>query len=127
MRFVLAALMALHGLAHLVGFAGSWQLAPAKEIPYKTTVFAGHVQLGDTGIRVMGVLWLLTAVAFVAAGVGAAFATEWWVRVAMVVTCVSLAMTIVEWPEARIGLFVNLAILAALLWMFRPDLLAARA
>ena len=27
MRFALAALMALHGIAHLVGFASSWQLA----------------------------------------------------------------------------------------------------
>ena len=119
MRFVLAALMALHGVAHLVGFAGAWQIAPAKEIPYKTTVFAGHVHLGNGGIRVMGVLWLFAAIAFVVAAAGAVLGTTWWVRTAGVVTAVSLAMTIVEWPEARLGLVVNLAILAALFLLFR--------
>ena len=127
MRFILAALMALHGVAHLVGFAGAWQLAPAKEIPYKTTVLAGHVQLGDTGIRVMGILWLVAALVFIAAAVGAASDATWWIRVALVVTCVSLAMTIVEWPEARIGLFVNLAILAALFWLLQSRMLGVTA
>jgi hypothetical protein len=45
---VLGVLIALHGLAHLVGFA-----AP----------LAGRLDLGDAGIRVVGVLWLLLAVA----------------------------------------------------------------
>ena len=114
MRFALTALMALHGVAHLVGFAGAWQLAPAKELPYKTTVLAGRVQLGDAGIRVMGVLWLVAALAFVATAGGAALNATWWGRAALVVALASLALTIVEWPEARIGLFVNLAILGAL-------------
>ena len=122
MRIVLAALMAMHGVAHLVGFAGAWQLAPAKEIPYKTTVLAGHVQLGDMGIRVMGVLWLLVAMAFVAAAGGAVLNSRWWANTALIVTAVSLAMTIVEWPEARFGFVVNVAILAALLMLFRPEL-----
>jgi hypothetical protein len=122
MRLVLAALMAMHGVAHLVGFAGAWQLAPAKEIPYKTTVLAGHAQLGDVGIRVMGILWLLAALAFIAAAGGAVFNARWWINAALIVTAVSLAMTIVEWPEARLGLVVNVAILAALLLLFRPGL-----
>jgi hypothetical protein len=123
MRFVLAALMALHGVAHLVGFAGAWQLAPAKEIPYKTTVLAGHVQLGDAGIRVMGVLWLVAALAFVVTAGGAALNAPWWTRGAVIAALASLVLTMVEWPEARIGLFVNLAILGVLLVMFRVPIL----
>ena len=122
MRLILAGLMTLHGIAHLVGFAGAWQLAPAKEIPYKTTVLGGHLQLGDTGIRVMGVLWLFAAVAFVVAAGGAVFNVRWWTNAALIVTAVSLAMTIIEWPEARFGFVVNVAILAALLLLFRPTL-----
>ena len=91
MRLILAGLMTLHGIAHLVGFAGAWQLAPAKEIPYKTTVLGGHLQLGDTGIRVMGVLWLFAAVAFVVAAGGAVFNVRWWTNAALIVTAVSLA------------------------------------
>ena len=122
MRLILAGLMALHGIAHLVGFAGAWQLAPAKEIPYKTTVFGGHWQLGDAGIRVMGVLWLFAALAFIVTAGGAVYNTRWWTNAALIVTAVSLAMTIVEWPEARFGLVVNVGILAALLLLFRPAL-----
>ena len=125
MRLILAALLTLHGVAHLVGFAGAWQLAPAKEIPYKTTVFAGQVHLGDIGIRVMGILWLLAALAFVAAAGGAVFNTPCWIRTALFVTCISLAMTIVEWPQARIGLFVNLAILGGLFLLY-PSALGVR-
>ena len=122
MRIILAGLMTLHGIAHLVGFAGAWQLAPAREIPYKTTVLGGHLHLGDIGIRVMGVLWLFAAVAFVVAAGGAVFNARWWTNAALIVTAVSLAMTIVEWPEARFGLVVNVAIIAALLLLFRPTL-----
>ena len=122
MRLILAGLMTLHGIAHLVGFAGAWQLAPAKEIPSKTTVLGGHLQLGDTGIRVMGVLWLFAAVEFVVAAGGAVFNVRWWTNAALIVTAVSLAMTIIEWPEARFGFVVNVAILAALLLLFRPTL-----
>lgn len=122
MRLILAGLMALHGIAHLVGFAGAWQLAPAKEIPYKTTVLGGHWQLGDAGIRIMGVLWLFAALAFIVAAGGAVYNARWWINAALIVTAVSLVMTIIEWPEARFGLVVNVGILAALLLLFRPAL-----
>ena len=111
MRLALAALMILHGVAHLVGFAGSWQLG---DVPYKTTVLGGRVELGATGIRATGVLWLAAAMAFVVVGGGAALNSGWWTKAALYVTLASLALTIIEFPEAKIGLVVNLAILVAL-------------
>ena len=111
MRFALAALMILHGVAHLVGFAGSWHVG---DLPYKTTVLAGRVDLGDAGIRVTGILWLAAAVAFVIAGAGTALSYSWWPKAALLVTLASLALTIIEFPEAKIGLVVNLVILAVL-------------
>jgi hypothetical protein len=116
MRFVLVALMAVHGMAHLVGFVGSWNLGPpSPAMPYKTTVLAGHVNLGDVGIRAVGLLWLVAAMAFVITAVGAAVNAEWWMRAAMVVTLGSLALTVLEWPQARVGFYVDIAILGALL------------
>jgi hypothetical protein len=114
MRIALAVLLALHGIAHMVGFIGSWHLNPAAGIPYKTTLLAGHVDVGDVGIRSMGILWLLAAIAFLVAAAGTALGTQWWVKTVAVVATVSLALTVLQWPEARIGLFVNLAILGAL-------------
>ena len=67
MRFVLALLLVAHGVAHLVGFVSSWKLATLAELPYKTTVFSGRVDVGDAGIRMMGALWLLAALAFLVA------------------------------------------------------------
>ena len=119
MRIVLAALMALHGIAHLVGFAGAWQLAASGGIPYKTTVLAGRVDLGDVGIRAVGLLWVVAALAFVTVALGAAFDTAWWTKAAVIVAVGSLALTMLELPEARIGLVVNLALIATLLLVAR--------
>lgn len=116
MRFVLAILMLMHGVAHLVGFVGAWRLAPASPaMPYKTTLLAGHVEVGDAGIRAVGLLWLAAAIAFMVAAVGAAVDASWWVGAATLVTLGSLLLTVLEWPLARVGLYVNLAILLALL------------
>jgi hypothetical protein len=53
MRFALAAIVGVHGVAHLVGFVSSWRLATLPELPYKTTTFAGRFEVGDAGICVV--------------------------------------------------------------------------
>jgi len=121
MRIALAILMALHGVAHLVGFAGAWSLAP-EGVPYKTTVLAGHVDLGDVGIRAVGLLWLATAAAFLFAGLAAVRGTAWWPQLALGVAAVSLLLSATEWPEARIGVAINALIITALIaarWLGR--------
>lgn len=115
MRVTLAILMFLHGLAHLVGFVGSWRLVESAELPYKTTVLAGRVDLGDGGVRVMGVLWLAAAIMFCVVAVGALTHRTWWPAAATSVALVSLALSAVAWPEARVGVPVNLAILASIM------------
>ncbi|HEU4697836.1 MAG TPA: hypothetical protein VFS40_01510 [Gemmatimonadales bacterium] len=115
MRIALAVLMLLHGLAHLPGVVGSWRLAPLEGMPYKTTLLAGHVDVGDAGMRVMGLVWLLTALGFVASAAGAFADRSWWTSAAVALALVSLTVSALEWPAARIGVFVNLALLAALL------------
>jgi len=116
MRFVLAFFLLAHGVAHLVGFVSSWKLATLAELPYKTTVFAGRVDVGDAGIRVMGVLWLLAALAFLVAAFAVATETGWAVRVTLAAVTASLILCVVGWPDARIGVAVNvgLALLLAI-------------
>lgn len=114
MRFALAVLFALHGIAHLVGFAGSWQLAASGELPYKTTVLNGRIDLGDAGIRMFGLLWVAAAIAFVMAAAGILLEADWWVRLAAIVAAGSLVLTVLEWPAARVGLYLNVIILAVL-------------
>ena len=114
MRLALALLMGLHGITHLAGFAGSFHLTAAADLPYKTTILGGRVDLGG-GIRLMGILWLALSAVFVVIAAGTALNTTWWASAAGVAATISLVMTLLEMPQARIGMLVNLAILAALL------------
>ena len=115
MRWALAGLFVLHGVAHLVGFVAPWQLAQLDEVPYRTTVLGGTIDLGDSGIRVVGVLWLLVTLAFVAAAIGLLADRAWWRALALSVSTLSIALCALQWPESRVGVIVNAGILGVLL------------
>jgi hypothetical protein len=107
MRFVLAFVLLAHGVAHLVGFVSSWKLATLAELPYKTTIFSGRVDVGDPGIRMMGVLWLLAALAFLVAAIAVATEAGWAVQFTFAAAIASLMLCLVGWPDARVGVAVN--------------------
>ena len=114
MRLAFAALLAVHGIAHLVGFVVPWRVASLAGMPYRTTILAGKVDVGDTMIRVFGVLWLLTALALLGAAGGWIVHARWAPLFTAGVLLLSLVLCAIEWPDARIGLFINIALLAAL-------------
>lgn len=114
MRWLFAFVLVAHGVAHLVGFVSSWKLATLPELPYKTAVFAGRIDVGDAGIRVMGALWLLTAVAFLIAANAVVIATDWAGRFTLAAVIASLMLCVVGWPDARIGVAVNVGLLLLL-------------
>ena len=64
MRFIIAMVLFVHGFAHTVGFVVPWKIASLDEAPYKTTLLRGTIDVGHWGIRVVGTLWLLAALAF---------------------------------------------------------------
>ena len=109
MHIAFALFLFAHGVAHLVGFSAAWALSPAK-IPHLTTVVGGRFQVGESGIRVVGVLWVIAAVAFAVVAVGAALNTGWWPRAAVPVAMGSLGLCVLGWPEAKIGVALNLGI-----------------
>lgn len=116
MRVALAMLMAIHGIAHTAGFAESWRLAPASGVPYRTTVFGGRVDLGDSGIRTIGVLWLGVAIAFLCVAAATVLDTWWWRPAAVAAASASIALTFLELPQARLGTLINVIILVLLLF-----------
>lgn len=115
MRLALALLFLVHGMAHLPGFAVAWRLATTGDLPYRTTLLGGRLDIGDAGIRVMGLLWLAAALGFAAAAALTWRDSPVWPTVALVATLASLVLSGLAWPDSRIGVFVNLAILAVLL------------
>lgn len=115
MRFAIAAVLAAHGIAHLVGFVSSWRIAELAELPYKTTIVGGRLDVGDVGARLVGLLWLIAALMFIAAAAGVAMQAQWAARLTAFVVAVSLALCVAGWPDARLGVPVNLALVALLL------------
>lgn len=113
MNYLVAALLAAHGFAHLVGFLVSWRLMESAEVPYRTTIFDGAIDLADGGIRVYGVIWLILAGAFCASAMALLSGTASWLRAVMTLAVVSLVLCAAGWPETRFGVLVNAAILAA--------------
>ena len=114
MKVLLFALLVAHGVAHFVGFAVPWRLIASSDMPYKTTILAGRLDLGVSGIQAMGVLWLIVGLATMFAG--AAWLLSWtnaalWTLAALIA---SVVLCLAEWPLTRIGLAVNVVALIAL-------------
>ena len=117
MRIFLATLIILHGFAHVVGFAGAFRLS--SDMPYKTTLLSGRVDVGDVGIRAVGALWLLAAIAFVLIGLAGYTNQEWWMKAGISLAAVSLLLCMTELPEARIGMAINTIIIIGMIGAYR--------
>jgi hypothetical protein len=63
MRIIFSIFLFLHGIAHLVGFLVPWQIVKMDDMPYKTTLFLDKINIGDISIRIIGIIWLLIALA----------------------------------------------------------------
>jgi hypothetical protein len=59
-------------------------------------------------------LWLIAAVGFCVAGVGLAAGSAWWRPLAVGVAAGSLLLSLAEWPAARVGVAIDLALLVGL-------------
>lgn len=123
MRFLVAFLLVAHGIAHMVGFAVASKLGHFPELPYKTTLLAGTVDIGDTGMRFMAMAWALLAVTFAVAAAGLALRQPWWTLAAWSAIGASALVCLLNWPEARIGLALNgfLGLLLFLLGRLMPS------
>lgn len=116
MRIALAIFFVLHGIAHGVGFVVPWKLMEGEEMTYSTTLLAGTVDVGDVGIRAVGgLLWLATGLAFVVTGAGTWVMKFWWVPAATTAAVASLVLSILGWPEARVGVVLNILVIGLLL------------
>jgi hypothetical protein len=114
MRGVLAALLLVHGFAHTVGFVVPWRLVTTTDVPYRTTLLGGVVDVGDAGIRAIGLLWLTLAVACVVVAGGLLAGASWWFRALLPLLAISSLLCALQWSDARLGLLANAVILALL-------------
>jgi hypothetical protein len=118
-RRAAAIVLALHGLVHLIGFVVPWRLAEVEGFAYRTTVLDGAIELGETGVLVIGLAWLAVAVGFIAAAVGIWGARAWAVPLVGVLAAASLAICVLGLPETVAGLVLDIVILGAVAWAMR--------
>jgi hypothetical protein len=108
MRIVLGTFLLLHGLAHIAGFLKAWA-------PTRTTIIGNRIDLGVTWIKVVGLAWVVMAFAFGGAAIGAFAGVAAWPTFALAIAGASLTLCVLQLPETKFGVALNLALIAALL------------
>jgi hypothetical protein len=113
------AVLAIHGLIHVLGTVVYLRVAEIDGFAFKTTLLAGRVDLGEPGIRVFGALWILPAAGFLVSAVGLWFGWWWWLPAVVASIVVSVILTTADWNVAFAGAIADIAILVLLLFAGR--------
>lgn len=114
MKFVIMALLTVHGLIHAIGFAGAWGLAEIKGVsPVPTDIVAA--QATDPIVRVLGLVWLLALAAFLVAAYLLLVNSPAWRPLALAAVLVSMVPVALWWQDAFLGALVNTLVVAAVL------------
>jgi hypothetical protein len=132
LSFIFGIFIVLHGLVHLLYFGQSarlFELRPSMIWPDGS--WACSRILGDEATRTLAsISYVLSAIGFVAGGIGILVRQAWWRPVVVASAAFSAVMIILFWDgemqmlddKGGIGLLINLAILAALLVLQWPHL-----
>jgi hypothetical protein len=113
LQIAAGAVVAAHGLIHLIGFVGPWGISSVEGFAYRTTALGGAIALGDTGARAIGIVWLACAVGFVVAGFGIWRRAPWALPLTAALAVVSIVVCVLGLPETSAGIVVNAVILGA--------------
>jgi hypothetical protein len=113
--YVAIVIVVLHGLIHLLGFVAYWPLGEIAELPYKTTLLDGRFHLGQTGMRLFSVFWLLAAVGLVGSAISLVADRSWWLPLMLAAVLVSLVITVLDSSNAFRGALLSLVMLVPLL------------
>lgn len=115
LQVIFGIFLILHGLVHLLWFVVPWQITEVDGLPYSTTIIAGRIDLGGSGIRFVGLLWILGTIAFVAAGIGLLLSAPWWWALTIGAAIYSLFLCLLGWSESKWGALINVIISAVLI------------
>jgi len=105
MIVVFASFLAIHGLIHLLGFAKAFGLA---RLPQLTQPIGPLV----------GLLWLMAALLFLAAAASIFVWPRWWWGLGVCAVGASMVVIVPSWTDARFGALANLVALAGVAFGF---------
>lgn len=114
-RLLAAAIVSLHGVIHVLGFLSTWQIGDLTTTLSSTPIYPSGLAADSPLTLVLGVLWLVTMAAFLAAAIGVVLGASWWKSMAMSAAFVSLALCLAWWNDAWFGAFVDIAVVIGVL------------
>ena len=100
-RWVLVAVLTIHGRLHLLGVVKGFGWAQVAQLTHPVGAAAGSLWL-------IAALTVLACAAFLAAGAG-----TWWWALALFAAAVSQAAVVTSWDDARAGTIVNVVLVIA--------------
>ncbi|MDJ1434572.1 ABC transporter permease [Halostagnicola sp. A-GB9-2] len=111
--------LTIHGLIHFLGIGAYFEVIQMADLPYKTTLLGGAIDVGDTGIRIFAVLTAVAGIGFIVSAVGLVSDWRYWRPLLVAITVFSLILTTLDWTVASMGTLANLTILAVLFVQLR--------
>lgn len=108
---LVAGFFVLHALAHLVGIKDIWGVGAEAG---NTSTYLTGLDPHSPAYVALGAVWLAACLLFVGAAAGIVLRRSWWLPVAFAAAGLSLAVCVLWFDAAIVGLVVNAVILAAL-------------
>lgn len=116
MKYLLVALLIIHGLIHLLGFVKAFDLAQPAQLQAPIT-------------RPLGILWLAAALLLVVSGGMCLLGARWWWLPAALGVILSQLLIISAWSDAKAGTVANVLLLLPIVvaalhgapWNFRAQ------
>ncbi len=104
-RIFFTAVIALHGIIHLIGFSKEWKLGPAGGQFSKTLV-----PFSENGSKIAGLLWLAACIFMIASAYLFFVKAEWYWIPAFAGLIVSQTLIVLYWHDAKYGTIVNVIV-----------------
>ena len=105
LKFVIPAILMLHGLIHLLGFLKAFQLGNIAQLTYDVP-------------KPLGLLWLMTGLVFVLAFFLNIQESDIWAHVTIGAVVLSQILISTSWEDAKFGSLANMILLGASLTWF---------
>jgi hypothetical protein len=114
MRIAFAVFLFVHGFAHVVGFLTATGIVKDENTSPVPSLVLSDMDPNGWPLRLFGIVWLLTAVGFVIAGIGILQETDWALTALIVSTVVSTVLSLMWVKEAPFGIAANVVVIGAL-------------
>ena len=118
LRYVVAVPLVFHGLANLAGLFAPWTGGAGQDFSGRPWIFSSGVTLPSPVGRAWSLLWLVSTIFLVGAGIGVIAHQQWWRALAIAGCAVSLVSIVPWWntvpPGARFGAIFDVIVIAVL-------------